>query len=68
MWSVSGGGTIDGTGLFTAGSAAGGPFNVTAASGGSMGMASVSIAAVSGGTIGNSKEGTSTDTMWGNGA
>jgi O-glycosyl hydrolase len=68
VWSVSGGGTIDGTGLFTAGSAAGGPFNVTAASGGITGMASVSVAAVSGGTIGNTKEGTSTDTMWDNGA
>ena len=67
-WSVSGGGTINGTGLFTAGSAAGGPFSVTAASGGITGMASVSVAAVSGGTIGNTKDGTSTDTMWDNGA
>jgi beta-glucanase (GH16 family) len=67
-WSVSGGGTIDGTGLFTAGSVAGGPFNVAAASGGIMGMASVSVVAASGGTIGNTKEGTSTDTMWDNGA
>ena len=68
VWSVSGGGTIDGTGLFTAGSAAGGPFNVVAASGGITGEASVSVVAVSGGTIGNTKEGTSTDTMWDNGA
>jgi O-glycosyl hydrolase len=68
VWSLSGGGTIDSTGLFTAGSPAGGPFNVTAASGGITGTASLSVAAVSGGTIGNTKEGTSTDTMWGNGA
>ena len=66
-WSVSGGGTIDGTGLFTAGSAAGGPFSVAAASGGITGTASVSVVAVSGGTIGNTKNGTSTDTMWDNG-
>jgi O-glycosyl hydrolase len=68
VWSVSGGGTIDGTGLFTAGSGAGGPFNVVAASGGITGEASVRVAAVSGGTIGNMKEGTSTDTLWDNGA
>jgi O-glycosyl hydrolase len=67
-WSVSGGGTIDNTGLFSAGSSAGGPFNVAAASGGLVGTASVSVTAVSGGTIGNTKEGTSTDTMWDNGA
>jgi O-glycosyl hydrolase len=67
-WSVSGGGTIDGTGLFTAGSAAGGPFNVAAGSGGFTGTAGVSVAAVSGGTIGNTKEGASSDTMWSNGA
>ena len=67
-WSVTGGGTIDGTGLFTAGSLAGGPFNVTAASGGITGVASVSVVTASGGTIGNTQEGTSTDTMWNNGA
>jgi beta-glucanase (GH16 family) len=68
IWSVSGGGTIDGTGLFTAGSVAGGPFSVTAASGGITGVASVSVVTASGGTIGNTQEGTSTDTMWDNGA
>ncbi len=67
-WSVSGGGTIDGTGLFTAGSAAGGPFSVAAASGGITGTASVSVVAVSGGTIGNTNNGTSIDTIWDNGA
>src|SRR6185369_12364 len=39
-WTVSGGGTISGPGLFTS-SSAGGPFTVTAASGGRSGTASV---------------------------
>jgi hypothetical protein len=42
-WTVSGGGTIDSTGLFTAGSTAGGPFTVTASSGGINGTASVTV-------------------------
>ena len=42
-WSVTGGGAIDGTGLFTAGSIPGGPFTVTATSGGSMSFAAVNI-------------------------
>jgi hypothetical protein len=42
-WSVSGGGTISGTGLFTAGTTAGGPFTVTASSGGVNGTASVTV-------------------------
>ena len=42
-WSVSGGGTINSSGLFSAGSTAGGPFTVTAASGGLTGTASVSV-------------------------
>ncbi|TMA30520.1 MAG: hypothetical protein E6J88_05670, partial [Deltaproteobacteria bacterium] len=42
-WTVSGGGAIDGTGLFTAGSAAGGPFTVTASSGAVSGTASVTV-------------------------
>jgi hypothetical protein len=41
-WSVSGGGSITGSGLFTA-STVGGPFTVTAASGGVTGTASVSV-------------------------
>ena len=44
-WSVSGGGTIDPTGLFHAGSTAGGPYSVTAASGIVTGTASVSVTA-----------------------
>ena len=44
-WSVSGGGTINSSGLFSAGSTAGGPFTVTAASGGLTGTASVSVTA-----------------------
>jgi hypothetical protein len=43
-WSVSGGGTMSG-GLFTAGSTAGGPFTVTAASGSVSGTASVTVTA-----------------------
>jgi hypothetical protein len=42
-WSVTGGGAIDGTGLFTAGSIPGGPFTVTATSGSSMSFAAVNI-------------------------
>jgi hypothetical protein len=43
-WSVSGGGTISSSGLFTAGTTAGGPYTVTAASGGKSGTASVTVA------------------------
>ena len=46
-WSVSGGGSIDGNGLFTAGASAGGPFTVTAGSGSISGSATVSV------TVGN---------------
>jgi len=42
-WSVNGGGTINSSGLFTAGAAAGGPFTVTAVSGGVNGTASVTV-------------------------
>jgi hypothetical protein len=45
-WSVSGGGTISSSGLFTAGTTAGGPYTVTAQSGGVSGIASVTIATV----------------------
>jgi hypothetical protein len=51
---VSGGGTINGSGLFTAGSAAGGPYAVTASSGGVNGTASVTVTAASTITIGES--------------
>lgn len=44
-WSVNGGGTISGSGLFTAGGIAGGPFTVTAASGSVSGTASVTVTA-----------------------
>jgi hypothetical protein len=43
-WSVSGGGTISSSGLFTAGTTAGGPYTVTAQSGGVSGTASVTVA------------------------
>jgi hypothetical protein len=42
-WAVSGGGSIDGSGVFTAGATGGGPFTVTASSGGKAGTASVTV-------------------------
>lgn len=42
-WSVSGGGSIGSSGTFTAGSTAGGPFTVAAASAGVRGTASVTV-------------------------
>jgi hypothetical protein len=45
-WSVSGGGSIGTSGLFTAGSTAGGPFTVTASSGSVTGTASVTVTAI----------------------
>ncbi|PPK76119.1 hypothetical protein B0F87_104211 [Methylobacter tundripaludum] len=42
-WNVSGGGVINTSGVFTAGSAAGGPFSVTATSGGKSGTANISV-------------------------
>src|SRR5216683_745751 len=45
-WSVSGGGTISPSGLFTAGATGGGPFTVTAASGSVSGPANVSVTSV----------------------
>ena len=45
-WSVSGGGTISTTGLFSAGTTAGGPFTVTAANGAINAIANVTITPV----------------------
>ncbi len=45
-WTLSGGGTISGSGLFTAASAAGGPFTVSASSGSVSGSASVTVTPV----------------------
>ncbi len=42
-WTVSGGGTINSSGVFTAGSTAGGPYTVTATSGSVSGTASVTV-------------------------
>lgn len=62
LWSVSGGGTISSSGLFTAGNTAGGPYTVTASSGSKSGSSTVSVtAASSGGVLGNNVVGTSTD-------
>jgi transposase len=44
-WSVSGGGSISPSGLFTTGSTGGGPYTVTAQAGGLSGTASVTVAA-----------------------
>ena len=44
-WTVSGGGSISAAGLFTAGAAIGGPFSVTATSGGKSGTANVTVLA-----------------------
>ena len=46
-WTASGGGTINSSGLFSAGSTAGGPYTVTASSGGVSGTASVTVTAAS---------------------
>jgi hypothetical protein len=42
-WSVSGGGTISSSGLFTAGTTAGGPYTVTAQNGGVTGTATITV-------------------------
>jgi PKD repeat protein len=42
-WTVTGGGTVSSSGLFTAGAAAGGPFTLTAAASGKSGTASVNV-------------------------
>ena len=47
-WTVSGGGSIDSSGLFMAGGSAGGPFTVSAAGGGKSGTASVSVSGAGG--------------------
>jgi hypothetical protein len=48
-WSVAGGGSINGTGLFSAGATAGGPFTVTATSGAISGTAQVTVTGGGGG-------------------
>ena len=50
-WMTTGGGTISGTGLFTAGATAGGPFAVTATSGAKSGTASITVTAGAAPTI-----------------
>ncbi len=46
IWSASGGGSISASGMFTAGSTAGGPFTVSASSGSVNGTASVTVTGV----------------------
>ena len=48
-WAVSGGGTVSAAGLFTAGTTVGGPFTLTASSGGKSGMSADRKAAALGG-------------------
>lgn len=50
-WTVSGGGTISASGVFTAGSTGGGPFTVTATSGSANGTAQVTVVANAAPTI-----------------
>jgi hypothetical protein len=64
-WTVNGGGTISASGLFTAGSTAGGPYTVTASSGGKSRTANVTVT-TGGGVLGNNIIGTSTDPSGGN--
>jgi hypothetical protein len=51
-WTISGGGTISASGLFSAGGTAGEPFTVTASSGGVSGTAGVTVVAAGSLTIG----------------
>jgi hypothetical protein len=46
-WSVSGGGSINGSGLFTAGTSSGGPFTISASASGKVGKASVTVGTAS---------------------
>ncbi len=50
-WTVAGGGSIDAAGLFSGGTAPGGPFTVTASSGGKVGTAMVTVTAGSAPTV-----------------
>lgn len=63
-WSVGGGGAINASGLFTAGSTAGGPFTVTAASGSVSGTASVTVTATVANAINNGGFETGTLASW----
>jgi hypothetical protein len=62
-WSVSGGGTISGSGLFTS-TTVGGPFTVTASSGSVSGTASVTVTAPSSNVIKNGNFETGTLANW----
>ena len=67
-WSVSGGGTMGSNGLFTAGGSVAAPFTIFATTGGFTGIAGVSVVSGGGGTLGNTNDGTASDTMWSGGA
>jgi hypothetical protein len=59
-WSVSGGGSINASGLFTAGNTVGGPFTVTATGGGVSGAANITVTAGLN-ILGNNLVGTAND-------
>jgi hypothetical protein len=65
-WTVNDGGTINSSGLFTAGSTAGGPYTVTAANGAVSGTASVTVTAASTFAIGETNILSSNDNGNGN--
>jgi O-glycosyl hydrolase len=67
-WSVSRGGTMDGSGRFTAGDFVGGPFQVVANNGGLCATAAVSVVVSAGGTLGNTNEGALTESLWNRGS
>ncbi len=70
-WGVSGGGSISSAGLFSAGSAAGGPFTVTATSGSQSGTASLTVSTLgtgSGSASASGSGGSSTAGLTGGGS
>jgi len=68
-WSVNYDGTINSTGLFTAGGLIGGPVQVVASSGGVAGTALVSVVSTNvNGTFGNTNDGTLTDSLYSSGS
>jgi hypothetical protein len=66
-WSASGGGQINGAGLFTAGNSTGGPFNIIATAAGGM-VATATVSVVSGTMLGNTNQGAAVGSIWTNGA
>jgi hypothetical protein len=59
-WAVGGGGTINSSGMFTAGSSAGGPWTISASAGALSGTSLVTVTSASGTTTGGTTSGTTT--------